>query len=228
MKVSAIVASTLAAVAFAAPAPVQIVERQLDTRVGLTENEYSQRIGGGCRPVIFFWARGSTELGNMGSTVGPPTGEGLKRAFGGSNVAVEGIDYPALISTNLLPGGADLGGIREMKDLINESTRRCPNSKIVVGGYSQGAALCHRAIEDLSDSVKARINGVVLYGDTKNQQDNGQIPNFPRDKVLIICNSGDLVCFGTLTITADHLAYVPRVGEATSFLINKINAAGGI
>jgi cutinase len=41
-----------------------VVARQLD-RTSLTENEFSQLIGGGCKPVIFVWARGSTELGNM-------------------------------------------------------------------------------------------------------------------------------------------------------------------
>jgi cutinase len=34
-------------------------------RTDLTENEFSSRIGGGCRDVIFVWARGSTEAGNM-------------------------------------------------------------------------------------------------------------------------------------------------------------------
>jgi cutinase len=34
-------------------------------RTSLTENQFSRRIGGGCRDVIFVWARGSTELGNM-------------------------------------------------------------------------------------------------------------------------------------------------------------------
>lgn len=41
-----------------------VVARQLD-RTSLTENEFSQLIGGGCKPVIFVWARGSTEAGNM-------------------------------------------------------------------------------------------------------------------------------------------------------------------
>ena len=67
---------------------------------------------------------------------------------------------------------------------------------------------------------------MVLYGDTQNRQDNGQIPNFPRDKVKIICNTGDLVCQGTLTVLPPHLAYQSRVGEAVSFLVSKIRAAG--
>lgn len=91
---------------------------------------------------------------------------------------------------------------------------------------SQGAALVHRAIEDLSDSVKAKIVGVVTYGDTQNTQDLGRIPNFPTNKLKIICNVGDAVCLGTLTILSPHLDYVRRVPEAVSFLTGKLKAAG--
>ncbi|KAH7390361.1 cutinase-domain-containing protein [Cadophora sp. MPI-SDFR-AT-0126] len=219
MKTQSLIVSVLAGIATASPLALEV--RQ-STNVGITANEYTR---GGCKDVIFFFARGSTEVGNMGSTVGPPTGEGLKRAFGGNSVAVEGIDYAAALSTNFLPGGADPAGIREMRDLFVDAAAKCPNSILVGGGYSQGAALCHRAIENLPQGVKDKIAGVVTYGDTQNLQDRGQIPNFPRDKVLVICNTGDAVCQGTLTILAPHLDYVRRVPEAVTFLTGKIRAA---
>jgi len=96
---------------------------------------------------------------------------------------------------------------------------------LTVGGYSQGAALVHRAVEDLSTSVKNRIAGVVTYGDTQNLQDLGRIPGFPREKLRIICNIGDLVCSGTLTILPAHLDYVRRVPEAVTFLTSRIRDA---
>ncbi|ETN39023.1 uncharacterized protein HMPREF1541_07065 [Cyphellophora europaea CBS 101466] len=190
--------------------------------VGITADEFKQ---GGCRDVIWFFARGSTEAGNMGTIVGPPTASALKRVLGSDNVAIQGIDYPALVSTNLLPGGADLGGIREMASLLTQAANDCPNSSILAGGYSQGAALTHRAIENLPDNVKNAIDGVVTFGDTKNLQDRGQIPNFPREKVRIFCNRGDLVCSGTLTITAAHLTYGNDAEEAAAFLAGRVNAA---
>jgi len=219
MKTTSIIVSLLAGAISASPVAIEV--RQ-STNVRSTENEYTR---GGCKPVIFFFARGTGELGNMGGTVGPPTGEGLKRAFGGNNVAVEGIDYGANIGGNLLPGGADLAGVREMKALFVDAASKCPTSVLVGAGYSQGAALCHRAIEDLPAAVKAKIAGVVTYGDTKNLQDRGQIPNFAKDKLLIICNALDAVCFGTLTILPAHLDYVRRVPEAVAFLTAKIRAA---
>ncbi|QDS69670.1 hypothetical protein FKW77_009550 [Venturia effusa] len=185
---------------FAAASPI-LAPRQ---STGTTANEYTK---GGCKDIIFFFARGSTEVGNMGSTVGPPTANGLKSAFTNASVAVEGIDYGALLITNLNPGGADYPGIQKMKDLLNSAASKCPNSAIVAGGYSQGAALVHRAIENLSSAVKDKIVGVVTYGDTRNTQDRGQIPNFPANKVKIICNDGDAVCAGTLTVLAPHFDY---------------------
>jgi cutinase len=183
-----------------------------------------------------------------GTICGPQTSNGLKSALGATKVATEGIEYAAGLSTNFLPGGADLAGIATLKSQLSKANRNCPNSKVVVAGYryclspqpllplsrisggltkthSQGAALVHRAIEDASTAVKNQIVGVVTYGDTQNQQDRGKIPNFPAEKVKVICNTGDLVCVGTLTILAPHLDYTRRAPEGAAFLVSKINGS---
>ncbi|KAF9878450.1 ankyrin repeat protein [Colletotrichum karsti] len=215
----------LAALAASSPIPPASYEQpeiasSLEIRAtGPTAKEFTT---GGCRDVIFIFARGSTEVGNMGSTVGPPTSDGLKKCYGDNRVATEGVDYAAGLTTNFLPGGADPEGVTAMKKLLNDATSKCPNAKIVAGGYSQGAAVAHRSIESLSDTVKNRILGVITYGDTQNTQDKQQIPNFPKDKVKIICNDGDDVCKGTLEVEPAHLDYVKRVPEAVEFLIGKI------
>lgn len=68
--------------------------------------------------------------------------------------------------------------------------------------HRQGAAVNHRAIEDASAAVKAQIAAVVTFGDTQNQADNGQIPNFPRDKIRVFCGglTRDRVCDGDVSI----------------------------
>jgi len=43
-------------------------------RVGITSNEFTAF---GCRPIIMLFARGSTEVGNMGTICGPPTANGV-------------------------------------------------------------------------------------------------------------------------------------------------------
>lgn len=161
-------------------------------------------------------------------TVGLPTSNGLKQAFGATKVATEGIDYAASIGTNGLPGGTDARSKNLMKDTLTAMASKCPNSVIVTGGYSQGAAVNHRAIEELPAAVKEQIAGVILYGDTQKQQDRNQIPNFPANKVKIICQVGDAVCRGTLAVLPAHLTYGSRVGEGVQFLTAQIRAAQAI
>jgi cutinase len=229
-------------VALAAATPIEV--RQARGSVGTTATEFTDA---GCRPIIMLFARGSTEVGNMGTICGPPTANGLKSAFGSTNVAVEGINYGALISTNLVRGGADPAGVREMQRLIGEAVTQCPDSQLVVGGYSQGAALTHRynpfpypppirrittnvtgyrAVEDLPQVQKDKITAAFTFGDTQNQQDNGQIPNFPANKTIVICNRGDAVCSGSLTILPPHLDYRRRAPEAVDFISQKLQEAG--
>jgi len=110
-------------------------------------------------------------------------------------------------------------------DVLNAMATQCPNSVIVAGGYSQGAAVSHRAIESLDPAVKNQIAGVVLYGDTQNTQDRGQIPNFDPAKTKVICAPGDAVCKGTLVILPAHLSYGANADEGASFLNQQILAA---
>lgn len=85
--------------------------------------------------------------------------------------------------------------------------------------------MTHRAVEQLSADVISHIAGVVLFGDTQYQQENGRIKNYPTSKTKIFCALGDLVCQGTLIITAAHLSYGINANEAVDFLTARIKAA---
>ena len=68
-----------------------------------------------------------------------------------------------------------------------------------------------------------------MFGDTQNRADNGQINNFPADKVKIICaaNPRDAVCDGNLgaAVLPPHLSYRRNAGEGADFLATQIRAA---
>jgi cutinase len=205
----------------AASSPVDIEARQLLGGTGSSSSEFSR---GGCKDVLFAFTRGSTEIGNMGTVIGPPLSDGLKKEFGKDKVATEGIPYAAALGTNALPGGTDAASKNLLKKTLQDMASKCPDSVIVSSGYSQGAAVNHRAIEDLDQNVKDQIAGVVTWGDTQKLQDRDQIPNFPKDKLLIVCQPGDAVCLGTLSVLPAHLTYGTRANEGIKFLSDKIKA----
>ncbi|KAI0397001.1 cutinase-domain-containing protein [Xylariaceae sp. FL0594] len=201
-----------------------IVPRQ-DWSVGWWSSELQQY---GCRPIILVFAKATFEPGNLGSTIGPSLSDGLKTVFGVTNVVTQGVDYYGLIGGNYYPGGAPPWAIYDMQAILN-SAAACPHSKIIASGYSQGAAVVHRAIEGLPSSIKSRIAGVVTFGDTQTLQDHGQITGYPASQTLIICNVGDVVCVGTLVpVYPVHWDYVKWVPTATLFLSQMVLSANAV
>jgi cutinase len=56
----------------------------------------------------------------------------------------------------------------------------------------------HSAVGGLPPALKSKVVGGVLFGDTKNKQDHGQVPNYPKEQVTIYCDKNDGVCGGGL------------------------------
>ena len=131
--------------------------------------------------------------------------------------------------------------------MFNDAHSKCPNTIITAGGYSQGAAVMTGSVGELDDDVKSTVAGVVLYGDTRNKQENGgskeplppemiasptltsplfPVPGYPKDKVKVYCAATDGVCGGALLVTAGHLAYMDDVSDAADWLEGKISSAG--
>lgn len=148
---SIIIAAIAATSAYAAPLPLP----QLDFGLGsTTKNDVTN---GECKPVTYIFARGTTETGNMGSTVGPALGTALESAFGSSKVATQGVTYPAsftgAVSGALSPSTA-LGG-RTMADLTEKALQNCPETKVILAGYSQGAEQVRGALQNLEEGQVA-------------------------------------------------------------------------
>ncbi|QDS70915.1 hypothetical protein FKW77_006479 [Venturia effusa] len=185
---------------------------------------------GACKDVTFIWVRGTTEAANLGQIIGGKLVPELRKVF--PSLAVEGVEYGAGVAGNMTPGGGDPAGIKEATKDYNLAASKCPNTVIIGGGYSQGAAITHRSVEALPENIKARIAAIVLYGDTKNKQDGGVIKNFPPSKVKIFCNgygelkgkSADGVCGGALAVNGGHLAYGDSFKPGAQFLKSKVDA----
>ncbi|KAI1177875.1 cutinase [Nemania sp. FL0916] len=184
-----------------------------------TANEF---LDGGCRPIIFFYARGSDQDGNIGDQPGPQVISLLKSTLGQETVAAQGIDYPALLLTNILPEGCGPLAASGFAELVTYAAGECPESKLVIAGYSQGAALVHAAAKRLLPRTAARVVAAVTFGDTRRVQDGGQIPPISPDRSLILCHAGDLVCDGTLDVTDAHFNYQDLAPTAVAFIASKV------
>ncbi len=134
LSLALIAASTVAA-------PVEDVETRGFKTMGALSSELSTRQSlsverdelGLCRPVTIIFARGTSELGNVGSLAGPPFFNALGAAIGYQNVGVQGVPYPATIGGFL--AGGDQGGARTLAALTQQAFDQCPQSQIVLSGY---------------------------------------------------------------------------------------------
>ncbi|KAI0521704.1 carbohydrate esterase family 5 protein [Xylaria bambusicola] len=232
MKASVLLSTTLMGLASAVPMTFDLSEDMIEklktgksagtvsiAATGVTANEF---LDSGCRDVIFLYARGSNQDGNIGGSPGPQTIDALKAALGSGRVAAQGIEYPASLLDNIRPQGCDPADAEDFKDLITKAATDCPNSKLVLSGYSQGAALVHAAAKMLSASVASKVAAAVTYGDTRKKQDGGVVPNIDPSRSLILCHDGDLVCSGTLIVTDNHYDYDDLAGTAVSFIASKV------
>jgi len=205
----------------AAAIPTDVTKRQA------TLNEVKT---GPCKKVVLIFARASTEPGNMGMSMGPTVCKGLKKNFD-NQVACQGVGgaYSAGLAENAMPAGTSPGAIAEATKMFTEASSKCPQAVLVAGGYSQGTAVMMNSVSKLPSDVKSKLAGVVLFGYTKNGQQKGGIPDFPKEKIHVYCSSSDGVCGGALLVTPGHFSYMGDGSgpKSIAFLTERIKAAKG-
>ena len=115
----------------------------------------------GCTALTVIYARGTSEGGNIGSIAGPSMFKQLLSDLGASSVTLQGVNYPADSAGNANCGAA---GGPQMASEVKSILARCPNTKIALSGYSQGACVVHNAAasQGLDNS---QIAAVVVFGE---------------------------------------------------------------
>jgi hypothetical protein len=58
-------------------------------------------------------------------------------------------------------------GITELQSYLKQRHAECPNARIILGGYSQGAQVVGQALTGLSSDIQSKIDFVALFGDPK-------------------------------------------------------------
>lgn len=145
----------LSLVGLAASTPISLPSLQTRQYIGAdTENQLTD--GTPCRELTILFARGTTEQGNVGTLAGPPFFQAVANLIGASNVAVQGVDYGATVD-GFLEGG-DPAGSATLATLIAQAETQCPNTKLVVSGYSQGGQVVHNAANMITAAQTAGIS----------------------------------------------------------------------
>jgi hypothetical protein len=144
---------------------------------------------GGCPEIILYFSRGSgQELdtdaerhheqlygGNGAHELGLANPgfqllDALIDKYGPHNVGAIANGYLAVpVPVNPLRRGAYLAsvdqGVGSAERNINDLTRLCPHSKLILGGFSQGAQVTHIALANLNQGEQNHIAAVLLFGD---------------------------------------------------------------
>lgn len=123
--------------------------------------------------------------------------------------------------TDMMQGNANMGasGGPKMASMVKQALSQCPQTKVVLGGYSQGSMVVHNAAKSLSAD---QISAAVLFGDPLKTQSVGQLSD---DKRKEFCAQGDPVCANGANTMA-HLSYGDDAQEAASFLVQASGAKG--
>ncbi|KUI69608.1 Cutinase [Cytospora mali] len=191
-----------------------------------TENGLSDA----CQKVTVIFARGTTELGNMGSIVGPGLSTDLKSALN-NNVAVQGVDYAADAAGITEEIGSDGPGTQAMVKDVQTALSKCPDTQIVLSGYSQGAMLVHNTMSSLTSTQAASVKVALTFGDPFVGE---SIKNLDSGSFKSFCATGDSVCLtgassspssgGTTSAsTSGHLGYGADTGTAATFVKGKVS-----
>lgn len=117
--------------------------------------DLEKRQAGNCPPLEIIFARGTTEPQGLGTLGAPLQREVAKLIPGTKSTAVV---YPA--NANFM--GSSSEGSKWATEYLNKQAAACPNTKFVLGGYSQGGMVVHGVKPDVN--AKSRVIAVTVFG----------------------------------------------------------------
>jgi cutinase len=194
-----------------------------------------------CPDVEVIFARGTTEDPGLG-----PTGQAFVDAFrarvGAKSIGVYPVDYPATID---FPTAID--GIRDASAHVEATAANCPNTKMVLGGFSQGAAVMGfvtaNVIPDgapegvpnpMPSNMADHVAAVALFGKPNARfmrainQPQVEVGPLYAAKTIDLCVPDDFVCSTGRDFNA-HTEYAETgmVDQAATFAASQVLAALG-
>jgi cutinase len=200
-----------------------------------------------CPDVEVVFARGTGEPPGVGG-IGQAFVDALRSQAGPKSVGVYAVNYAA---SSDFSNGMDFAltvvdGIRDASNHVESMAVNCPNTRMVLGGFSQGAVVAgfvtSAAIPEgvpaafvpapMPPDVANHVAAVVLLGKPSDRfmQDIGApriaIGPLYVPKTIDLCAPGDTICNGAPVggPTAAHGAYAVNgmVGQAAGFAASRL------
>lgn len=182
----------------------------------------------GCSDIEVVFARGTNEDPGIGR-VGDAFVNDLRGMVGGRSLGVYAVNYPASYDFLAVADGAN-----DASGHIQWVANNCPNTRIVLGGYSQGAAVVDVVTSipvpgigftnPLPPFAADHIAAVAVFGNpsAKIGLPLTSSPVF-GGRAIDICNAGDPICSGGNSVVA-HRNYGPdgSAYQAAVFVANRL------
>lgn len=179
-----------------------------------------------CSDVAVVFARGTHQDPGLGD-VGQAFVDSLSSQVGGRSVGVYPVNYPANDDYHTsAPAGAD-----DASAHIQDTVASCPNTRIVLGGYSQGATVTDLATSVMPASVADHVAAVALFGEPSSGLSTalwgGQplptISPLYSSKTISLCAPDDPICTGGGNLIA-HVSYIQSgmTNQAATFAANRL------
>jgi cutinase len=173
-----------------------------------------------CPDVEIVFARGTTEPPGVGG-VGQAFVDALRSQLPGRSVGVYAVDYPASNDfDNSTPAGAN-----DASAHIQSMVANCPNTRMVLGGYSQGAGVMDLSTSAMPPEVASHVAAAALFGGPRSafadSLSPGPLPTIGAlyaGKTIDLCVPNDPICSDGWDMRA-HGAYVQTgmVDQAATF-----------
>lgn len=179
-----------------------------------------------CPDIEVVFARGTNEPPGLGS-VGAPFVDDLRARVAPRTVDAAAVEYPATNDFNVsTPAGTDAS-----RTLIESIAATCPNTKLVLGGYSQGAAVIELATNEASPQTAEHVAATALFG-TPRTSFSGLLagralptltPQYAANSIDQ-CNQGDPICWEGGWDMGAHVSYVQsgKVAQAADFVAGRL------
>lgn len=174
-----------------------------------------------CPDVEIAFARGTTEPPGVGG-IGQAFVNALRSRLGDRSVGVYAVNYPA--SRNF--SSSTPAGRNDLSAHVQSMATSCPNTRIVLGGYSQGAAVVDLAAAAMPPALADRVAAAALFGGPRSSFADslspGPLPSVGplfAGKTADMCVPNDPICSEGGRDWGAHGAYVSSglVDQAASF-----------